>query len=813
MTSNDDEQPHRRLIIGRRQLLIVSGLVVAGAGIGVGVASLRKGEPDPTSSPTPPGGTTPTTPYAQLRDRWYTQLTGGELDLSVPEIARTVEGVEAAARNARADMSPRGDRTGVWRDLPLDGTGRARAVALRHTSDRLSSIALAYGTVGATMYRDPDLLAGLVDGLDLLHERYAGLRTTQDDPWFDREIAVPLALTSICLLLRDDLEEDRLERYLAPVDSFTPKPSKAGANLVWTSQVVAERAILLDDDAKLDAAREGLGRALHTVTSGDGVYPDGSFLQHKHHPYTGGYGISFLRSSVRLVELLHGSPWQVDDAQLDFLLDFAVDGAAPWLYKGALLSPVRGREVSRRPSTDHNAGHIAIGAFLALSELGTPERQDVLAGITRHAIEQDTFTPFLDTNNVPAVSAAHRLLSSEVPATPLEEGTRVYASMDRVVHRRPGFAFAIAMSSSRIATYEAINGENQHGWWTGSGATYLYDDDLAQFDDGYWPTVDATRIPGTTVPTGSPPDGSNADALGTVALAGGVSHGQLGLATMAFRTPVDSPDAVTGRKTWFLLGDEIVALGAGITGPAGRGVETVVENRRLSVDASQPFVVDGADLGTEPMSRTFDGPGWAHLTGPVEGSDLGYVLLTQARVRATRESRTGRWSDINQSAAFDFSEEIQRDYLTLCIEHGRGPQGGQYAYVLLPGASSEEVRGYAASPPVTVLSNTPGLQAVRKGNLIGASFGSTDEQSVAGITARTRVSVVVVQDGSSLSVAISDPSQTVQGTARIDLDLDIRRMVEADPRIQLEPGETTSTLLVDLTEARGQTLSAVFETA
>ncbi|MFC8798175.1 polysaccharide lyase 8 family protein [Promicromonospora sp. NPDC057138] len=810
MTSTDHEQPHRRLVIGRRQLLLVSGLAVAGAGIGV--TYLRQSEPGPTSSTTPRAEATPTTPYARLRGRWYAQLTGGDVDLSVQEVARAVEAVDATAQKARAGMSPRGDAKGVWPDLPLEGTGRGRAVSLRHTADRLGSIALAYGTIGGASYRDPALRTSLIDGLDLLHERYAGSETAQDEPWFDREISIPLALTSICLLLHDDLEKDRLERYLAPVDLFTPEPSKTGANLVWTSQVVAERAILLDDGAKLDAAREGLLRALHTVTSGDGVYPDGSFIQHQHHPYTGGYGISFLRSAVRLVELLHGSRWQVDGAQLDLLLDFAVDGVAPWLHKGALLSPVRGREISRRPATDHNAGHIAIGAFLALSELGPPERQDVLAGITRDAIEQDTLTPFLGTDNVPAVTAAHRILSSAVPAAPPAEGTRVYAAMDRVLHRRPGFTFAIAMSSSRIANYEAINGENQHGWWTGSGATYLYDGDLAQFDDGYWPTVDPTRIPGTTVPAGSPPDGSGSDALSTVALAGGVSLGQLGLATMAFRTPVDSPDTVTGRKSWFLLGDEIVALGAGITGPVDRAVETVVENRKLSADAPQPFVVDGADLGTEPMGRSFDRPGWAHLTGPVEGTDIGYVFLTEARAHAARESRTGRWTDINHSTAFDFPDEIQHDYLTLRIDHGRGPRGDRYAYVLLPGASAEEVRDYAASPPVTVLSNTPGLQAVRRGDTIAASFGSTDEQSVAGITARTRVSVIVVQDGSRLSVAISDPSQSVRGTARIGLDDRIGRVVTADPRIQVQADGAASTLLVDLSEARGQTIAAVFET-
>lgn len=811
MTPIDDEKPRRRLILGRRQLLLVGGLVVAGAG--VGTLARCQGEPDPTNSPAPSAEPSWTTPYARLRGRWHTQLTGGDVDLSVSENAQAVDGVDVSARRALDAMSPRGDGTRVWSDLPLDGGGRARVVALRHTADRLGTMALAYGTAGTTLYRDPGLRTRLVDGLDLLHERYLGFGAAQDENWYDREISVPLALTSTCLLLGDALERDRVKRYMAAVDSFTPTPSRAGANLVWTSQVVAERAILLDDGAKLDEARSGLQRALHTVTSGDGVYPDGSFIQHKNHPYTGGYGTSFLRSSVRLVELLHDSPWQVDGEQLDFLLDFAIDGVAPWLHKGALLSAVRGREISRRGSTEHNACHVAMSAFLSLGELAPPERREVLGGVTRHLLEQDTLTPFLGINSAPSVTAARRLISSGVPATPPEDGTRVFAAMDRVVHRHSRYTFAIAMSSSRIATYEAINGENQHGWWTGSGATYLYDDDLAQFDDGYWPTVDATRLPGTTVPTGTPADGGNADTLSSVALAGGVSLGQVGLATMSFRTPVHSPDTVTGRKSWFLLGDEIVALGAGITAPASRTVETVVENRKLSADVPQQLVVDGTALGSTPTARSFDRPGWAHLTGPVAGSDIGYVFLTEANVRASRGSRTGRWSDINHDPAFDFHEEIRRDYATLLIQHGRGPRGGRYAYVLLPGASADTARDYAARPPVTVLSNTPGLQAVRKGNVVAASFNSTDEQSVAGITVRTRVSVIVVRDDGGLSVAVSDPSQTVRGAVRIGLDQRLRRVVTSDPRIQVLPDENVSTLLVDLSDTRGQTVSAVFETA
>ena len=53
----------------------------------------------------------------------------------------------------------------------------------------------------------------------------------------------------------------------------------------------------------------------------------------------------------------------------------------------------------------------------------------------------------------------------------------------------PGFALGIAMSSNRIENYETINGENLCAWYTGDGMTYLYDNDLAQYSDSFWPTV------------------------------------------------------------------------------------------------------------------------------------------------------------------------------------------------------------------------------------------------------------------------------------------------------------------------------------
>ncbi|MDK9580070.1 polysaccharide lyase family 8 super-sandwich domain-containing protein [Sneathia sanguinegens] len=55
------------------------------------------------------------------------------------------------------------------------------------------------------------------------------------------------------------------------------------------------------------------------------------------------------------------------------------------------------------------------------------------------------------------------------------------------------------MSSNKIKYYEAMNGENERGWYTGDGMLYLYNGDIRQFNDEFWSTVDPYRLPGITV--------------------------------------------------------------------------------------------------------------------------------------------------------------------------------------------------------------------------------------------------------------------------------------------------------------------------
>src|SRR5262249_5842137 len=142
-----------------------------------------------------------------------------------------------------------------------------------------------------------------------------------------------------------------------------------------------------------------------------------------------------------------------------------------------------------------------------------------------------------------------------------------YANMDRAVVHRPGWALGVAMSSSRVGLYESVNSENLRGWYTGVGTTYLYDGDLAYYSDGYWPTVDPYRLPGTTVDVQTRANGANNNHLSPRNWVGGAELGSLfGATGMDYK---DVSSDLVARKSWFMFDDEVVALGAGITSTSG----------------------------------------------------------------------------------------------------------------------------------------------------------------------------------------------------------------------------------------------------
>ncbi|MEO3851655.1 polysaccharide lyase 8 family protein [Streptomyces sp. B8F3] len=749
----------------------------------------------------PPAAAAPADEEALL-ERAARMLAGDGYDPADPDFAAALADLDAEARRWWDTLDRSAGRTALWPDLaPVADAGN-----FGQCYPRLRTLATAWTARGTSFTGRTEVAAALLDALRFLHDTAYHPGRTQSGNWWFWEIGAPRALLDCCVLLRALLPAADLAAYLATVDRFVPDPdrrtnaptlSETGANRADKCVIVALRGLLGRSPEKTALARDGLsdvrdgGRnsLFQYVTSGDGFYRDGSFVQHGSVAYTGTYGAVLLAAAGQLMALLAGSAWAVTDPATTVLFDAVERSFAPVITDGLMMDAVRGRAISRERAPDHVDGALAVSYVLQVAEAAPAGQAARWHAAAKGWIERQSAYPYLSLVGLPHIQRAKAVLADPgVPAAPPLTGHHSFAAMERVVHRRPGWSYTLSLSSKRVAAYEAGNGENARGWYTGDGMGYLYlPGDQGQFGDAFWPTVNAYRLPGTTVDTRPRAN------LGSVwtefrpaneVSGGAVLHGRYGAAAFELRADGSS---LRARKTWFFLDDAVVALGADITAADGRVIETTVENRSLRGDGEPAFVVDGRrQPGEAGWERDFARARWAHLEGTG-----GYVFLDGGagnRLRALREERTGAWRDINTGADTGGSTTPHtRRYLTLWLDHGTSPAGARYAYALLPAASRVATAAWSARGPVRVAANDAAAQAVEIPHLGLTAAHFWAPATAAGIRSGGPATVLLQRRGDTISLAVSDPGHTAT-EVHLELPLRIRAVTSADPTVEVAPG-------------------------
>ncbi|MHC5260388.1 polysaccharide lyase 8 family protein [Streptomyces sp. UC4497] len=759
-------------------------------------------------------------PYEPLLARAAQQLTGGEVDPDDPDVAAALAALDKQAADWWQKLDRSAGRTALWSDLaPASDPGM-----FGQSYTRLRTITTAWATPGTSLTDDTTVRDALLDALRFL--RTAGYNDSRSESgnWWFWEIGAPRALLDTCVLLRAHLPAADLSAYLKTVAKFVPDADRrtnsptlaeTGANRADKAVIVALRGLLAGDPEVVALARDGLSDVrddgknslFQYVTSGDGFYEDGSFVQHSSVAYTGTYGGVLLGSAGQLIALLADSQWSVTDPAVKVLYEAVERSFVPVLLDGVMMDALRGRAISRERARDHTDGAATASYILQLADGAPQSYADRWRSAVKGWILRNRDTPYLRLVGVPALARAKALLA-DTAVRPAERitGHHVFADMDRVVHRRPGWSCVLSLSSKRIAAYEAGNGENLHGWYTGDGMTYLYDgDDLDAFGDNFWPTVNPYRLPGTTVDTRTRADLGTGAGTGTFrpknAVAGGaVLDSRYGAAAMEL---IADGSTLRAKKAWFFLDNAVVALGSGITASDGRTVETVVENRNLHADGASRLTVDDRPQPTEQgWSARLTDARWAHLEGIG-----GYVFPAGGPLRALREERTGTWRSLNTGADTGGSTTpVTRRYATLWFDHGPSPESASYAYVLLPGATAAATAAWSRSSPVRVRTNSVTVQAVESPRLglLAAHFWAAG--TVDGLRASGPGTVLVRRRDDGITVAVSDPGRTGT-TLSVELPFAVRRVVRADDTVSVTPGRRP-VVTVRVAGSRGHTHTA-----
>ena len=735
----------------------------------------------------------------------------------------------------------------MWSDLPpAVQTGVTADVASGNIADsfkRLEYMAQAYAIPGCALYQDPTLLAAITGGLDWLTANFYTSTGTIFGNWYDWMVSAPQSLNNAAILILSNpsaLTSTQIANYVKAVYNFGPNSvnqkdyfwwgALTGANTSNAALTMAVQGILLGNNTTtvrrfwhnttghpvnpqtdyvvsgslmLAEAQGNLsgnnpsdwsGDSVFTpVTSGDGWYADYSFIYHYNIAYTGSYGQELMENISILVKLLDGSTWEITDPEVSNLYGWITNGFAPLMYRGAFMDMARGRAIASSSSDESKVGAKVIANIRSIATFAPT----------------DIATQLLAFADSPQVSA----------------GQYHFPSMDRVAAHRNGFSFGLSMSSTRVGGYEinTTSPTNLKGWYTGAGVTYLYlGNPDTQYMDTYWATVDWYHLPGTTADLSATPD----DAVTDQNWVGGAqvdkTYGVAGMSAHPAGT------FLYAKKSWFMLDDKIVCLGAGITCNSSGQVDTTVENRKLGNTGATAFnIADtpyslsaNATWGNPVTVTTGTGATWCAL----EGVGGYYFPNGASNLQAQFTSDSGSWQTINPTDSD--ATTYTNYYLKLMFKHGVNPTGAKYAYVILPNRAASSVKAYAANPDVTILSNTeptstsPGIQAV-KSNLLGvlaANFWAKTSGPDAGgtvdfITVSKQSSVIVKETNNSISVGLADPTQSNNGNITVTLSGRASLgTLSVDSGVTVT-GTNPISLIVNVSGSKGKSFNASFSLA
>jgi len=773
-----------------------------------------------------------------LKTKWQELLTGGnQLDATNPLAAAYLSDVNQRATEIWNSLikKPTGTdtRTCLFADLPITSRDKTGSSQITLTYDRLRSLTLAYKMPNTDFSGNANVFSEIIAALNMMSSKHystsqSGSGTGSSGAygnWYDWRIGTPLRYGDLLMMLSDELTAAQMSQYVAPILSNNKAVDLTGANLTWIAGIVAQAGVLIGDADKLTSAKTGLQSVFPYVTTGDGYYADGSFVQHTNYAYTGGYGKALLATIAPLMYVLKGSAWEItyaDNVEQNFY-DMLFAAYEPVIYGGRMMDMVREREISRFANQDHIPGRQAIRAIVLLLDVLPQTHKTRAESMLKSWLQDSTVMKqlcsdplegFLEYYLPPHVITKAQELLDNADITPSETliTHKTFASMDRVVHRQANYGFGISMSSTRIKNTEGTNDEGLRLWHIADGMTYLYNADKSMYADHFWATVDYQRLPGTTVARVTR---GTKDGYGTTnpnAWAGGADLDEYGAAGMQFTgMGTGTSRTLKANKSWFMFDDEIVAIGSDISLTSGTAsVETTIDNKKIKADFSNVITINGEVQtrtgSSDALNGTHPNVEWLHITGD-QGSltDVGYCFPNKATINAIRETRNGSWDLVNIYEKYVDTTPRQNNFATFWFNHGTPPASASYAYIILPGKSANETQAYNANPDIEILQQNATLHAVHENKLNITAINFWAAGKIAGIQSNAAASVVLHENADgTIDLAVSCPSRA--NSAGIILDpaiFAIEEVLESDTKITYNA--TTQRFLVNTSGAYGKT--------
>lgn len=181
--------------------------------------------------------------------------------------------------------------------------------------------------------------------------------------------------------------------------------------------------------------------------------------------------------------------------------------------------------------------------------------------------------------------------------------------------------------------------------------------------EGYWPTVNPYKMPGTTETDAKRADSDTGKVLPSAFVGTSKLDDANATATMDF---TNWNQTLTAHKSWFMLKDKIAFLGSNIQNTSTDTAATTIDQRKL--ESSNPYKVYVNDKEASLTEQEKDYPETQSVF--LESSDskknIGYFFFKKSSISMSKALQKGAWKGINEGQS---DKEVENEFLTISQAH------------------------------------------------------------------------------------------------------------------------------------------------
>jgi chondroitin AC lyase len=659
--------------------------------------------------------------------------------------------VESLINSIRSD--------GTWPGIDYADVSREGFQHTRHYGNMVT-LARAYKTKSSKYFKSKKVKTAIESALkNWVDNDYSC------DNWWHNQIGTPDGIVTLMLIVGNELPKDLVDKAQpiigrAHIDAPGARP---GGDRIKIAGIQAKNTLFLGDKETFDKVIRVIeseikfsewvgtvyGYGFRHIPSGfenrdmggRGIQHDYSF----HHRVDGvnntlSYGVGYASAFTEWATYVRGTEYAFAEEPIQRLVDYYLDGISKHLIYGKYPDPgAQNRDISRAGSLRPFRANVA-EKLLLTTDYRKAELQEI-ADIRNKSIK-------------PTLSHA-----------------TFYWDTEHFTYQRPDWFTSVRMYSTRTHNMEVgYNSEGLLNHHRGDGANHI-----SVTGDEYYdiaPVFDYQKVPGATiVEKAALPDPDEIQKLGLTDFVGAVTDGKYGTAVFDFRSP---HDPLIARKSWFFFDNEYVCLGTGISSRRNLPVATTLNQCLLRDDVT--ISEAGKKSIIEKGEKEFENVDWVFQDG------IGYIFPDPATVNIKNSEATGSWWRINKQSDSP-KDEIKKDVFKLWLSHGNRPSEATYAYIIAPATSVEKLEEGTARQNITILSNTPEVQAVRHNSLkmVQVVFYKAGEVVLAnGLTLKAAspgIFVIKSANGGISEISVADPSRKL-GSVHFSLSTRIEKQGE-----------------------------------